>query len=97
MVTKNPNALISEGTDSLCNKKELIDPNNTDGQMVEVSSLDYPGIASMMTQQLGALVSEHTMKFIISQNVMKEQNLSGRTMVLLQNEDSLTNNNRTYC
>lgn len=61
-----------------------------DQHLVDVSSLDFTGMAMMMTQQLGVTVSEETLKLVMIQSVSMRPNLSGRTMVLVRNTESLT-------
>lgn len=92
VVTNNSETIIvSRDSESLINNEVILNKaDNEDKQLIDVSSLDVPGMASMMTHQLGIPVSEHFVKSIISQNVTKKTNLSGKTMVLDQNEDSMT-------
>jgi hypothetical protein len=63
---------------------------NEDRQLVEVSSWDFHGMASLLTHRLQVTVSEDALKSVFSQTHSLRCNLSGTTMVLVQNEESMT-------
>jgi hypothetical protein len=64
--------------------------HNEDRQLIEVSSLDFHGMASILSQRLQVTVSEDALKSVFSQTHPLRRNFAGTTMVLVQNEESLT-------
>lgn len=85
-VVTNAEIIVSEDNDTELNNAA----DDDDHQLVDVNSLDYTGIASTLAQQLGVPVSEDLLKSAFSRNIKTRANLSGRTMVLVDNEESLT-------
>jgi hypothetical protein len=61
-----------------------------DRQIVDLRSLDYSGMASMMSLQLGVSVTEEAMQAVVAKNIPTRENLSGKTTVVVQSEDTLT-------
>lgn len=91
LVTSNPDTIVSNDNDNFAgNNSEFNYDDDENRQLVDVCSLDFTNMASMMTQQLGVPVSEDTLKSVFCHNVSLRPNLSGRTMIMIPNEESLT-------
>lgn len=69
---------------------DFCNDDDEEKQLVDLSLLDYSGMASMMTLLLGVEVNATTMLSVVARNVVTHENLSGRTMLLEQKEDTLT-------
>lgn len=90
VVTKRQ-GVVSGDDDSALNDSAISNQPSlqmSDQQLVDVRSLDYTGMASTLSQQIGAPVSETALKTLILKCC--RANLSGSTMVLVQNSESMT-------
>lgn len=92
VVTKNQGAVIvSGGNESFTNRTGLVNDNEDDErQVVEVNSFDFPAMASILTQHFGITASAYALKSAFQQTAVARANLTGTTMLLVQNDESMT-------
>jgi hypothetical protein len=93
VVTKNPETfIVSGGNESSFNDTELWNEDDEDDvrQVVEVNSFDFPAMASILTQHFGITATPFALKSAFKQTASTQANLTGRTMLVVQNDESMT-------